>query len=232
MRLLIEVNRAAKVQNLNLKNMIAKLRSIPKAIYWEYFILVARFLLAYTFIRYGYGKLTDGGQFGISVTEMSEPLKDLTLFQVMWYLFDHEPFKTVVGIIQIITGILLLFESTAILGVVFFIPVAANILLMDISFMNNAMGNAFTYRFISYFFLCILILWNDRQRIKIIWSAVIKKFSMKLKFPIVFYLAVPIFAVVLSILSAIPQLIHYYIIFPEDILKNIEMLLSALRHIF
>nr|WP_314495087.1 hypothetical protein [uncultured Chryseobacterium sp.] len=211
--------------------MIAKLRTIPKKRYWDYFTLVARFLLAYTFIGYGYSKL-EGNQFGVSANDLLIPLKDSPLFTIMWFLFDHEPFKTVVGILQIITGILLLFESTAIFGVVFFIPVAANIVLMDISFMDSAMGTAFTYRFIFYFFLCFLILWNDRQRIKTIWSAMIKKFSVKLKFPIVLYLAVPVFAVVLSLLSAIPQIIHHYIIFPEDILKNIEMLLSGLRNIF
>ncbi|MFC7345528.1 hypothetical protein ACFQO9_02210 [Chryseobacterium zhengzhouense] len=211
--------------------MIVKLRSIPKKRYWDYFILVSRFLLAYTFIGYGYSKL-DGNQFGVSADDLLIPLKDSSLFKIMWFLFDHEPFKTVVGILQIITGILLLFEATAILGVVFFIPVAANIVLMDISFMDSAMGTAFTYRFIFYFFLCFLILWNDRERVKIIWNATVKKFSVKLKFPIVLYLAVPVFAVVLSLLSSVPQIIHYYIIFPEDIVKNVEMLMSALRSIF
>lgn len=211
--------------------MIAKLRAIPKKRYWDYFILVSRFLLAYTFIGYGYSKL-DGNQFGVSADDLLIPLKDSSLFKIMWFLFDHEPFKTVVGILQIITGILLLFEATAILGVVFFIPVAANIILMDISFMDSAMGTAFTYRFIFYFFLCFLILWNDRERVKIIWNATVKKFSVKLKFPIVLYLAVPVFAVVLSLLSSVPQIIHYYIIFPEDIVKNVEMLMSALRSIF
>jgi len=211
--------------------MIAKLRAIPKKRYWDYFILVSRFLLAYTFIGYGYSKL-DGNQFGVSADDLLIPLKDSSLFKIMWFLFDHEPFKTVVGILQIITGILLLFEATAILGVVFFIPVAANIVLMDISFMDSAMGTAFTYRFIFYFFLCFLILWNDRERVKIIWNAMVKKFSVKLKFPIVLYLAVPVFAVVLSLLSSVPQIIHYYIIFPEDIVKNVEILMSALRNIF
>lgn len=211
--------------------MIVKLRSIPKKRYWDYFILVSRFLLAYTFIGYGYSKL-DGNQFGVSADDLLIPLKDSSLFKIMWFLFDHEPFKTIVGILQIITGILLLFEATAILGVIFFIPVAANIVLMDISFMDSAMGTAFTYRFIFYFFLCFLILWNDRERVKIIWNATVKKFSVKLKFPIVLYLAVPVFAVVLSLLSSVPQIIHYYIVFPEDIVKNVEMLVSALRSIF
>ena len=61
--------------------MIVKLRAVPKEKYWDYFILVSRFLLAYTFIDYGYSKLTDGGQFGISAAEMSKPLKDCSCFR-------------------------------------------------------------------------------------------------------------------------------------------------------
>lgn len=42
-----------------------KLLSISNSKYFEYFILIARFLLAITFINYGYSKLT-GGQFGVT----------------------------------------------------------------------------------------------------------------------------------------------------------------------
>lgn len=132
--------------------MFEKLRLVPKKRYWDYFILVARFLLAFTFIKYGYSKFVDG-QFGLSSSDLQVPLKDLPLFKVMWFLFDHEPLKTTVGILQIITGILLLFESTAILGVIFFIPIAANIVLMDLSFMDAGMGQAFARRFIFYLML-------------------------------------------------------------------------------
>lgn len=155
---------------------------------------------------------------------MSKPLKDLQLFQVMWYLFDHEPFKTTVGILQIVTGLLLLFESTAILGVIFFIPVAANIVLMDISFLNNAMGNAFSFRFSFYFILCFAVLWNDKEWVKIIWHAMIKKFVWKRKFSWIMYALVPVFAIVLSLVSAIPNMIYYYIIFPEDVFKIFDFL--------
>lgn len=209
--------------------MIAKLRSIPKKRYWDYFILAARFLLAFTFINYGYGKLVDG-QFGVSSSDLLIPLKDLPLFKVMWFLFDHEPLKTTVGILQIIAGILLLFESTAILGVIFFIPIAANIVLMDVSFMNEGMGQAFTRRFTYYFILCFLILWNDKDRIKIIWNAIIKKFSMKRKFPIFLYLLLPLFAIILEILPGIPYaLYYYYMTNPERISESFKLIQSLFQ---
>lgn len=208
--------------------MIAKLRSIPKKRYWDYFILAARFLLAFTFINYGYSKLVDG-QFGVSSSDLLIPLKDLPLFKVMWFLFDHEPLKTTVGILQIIAGILLLFESTAILGVIFFIPIAANIVLMDISFMDEGMGQAFTRRFTYYFILCFLILWNDKDRIKIILNAMIKKFSIKRKFPIFLYLLLPLFAIILEILPGIPYALYYYITNPGKISESFKLIQSLFQ---
>ncbi|MBB4806389.1 putative membrane protein YphA (DoxX/SURF4 family) [Chryseobacterium defluvii] len=208
--------------------MITKLRSVPKERYWEYFILVARFLLAFTFFSYGFGKLTVG-QFGISPQEMATPIKDLSLFRVMWYLFGHEPFNTVVGILQLVTGVLLLFDRTAILGVVFFIPVAANILLMDISFMPESLAAGFTKRFMFYFFLCFLILWNDRDRIRIIWNTMIKKNPMKLRFPILLYLLVPVFALALEFLPAIPQIIYGFITEP---VKTFELFQKIFHSLF
>ncbi|MEG1591304.1 hypothetical protein [Chryseobacterium sp.] len=208
--------------------MIAKLRLIPKKRYWDYFILTARFLLAFTFINYGYSKLVDG-QFGVSSNDLLVPLKDLPLFKVMWFLFDHEPLKSTVGILQIIAGILLLFESTVILGVVFFITIAANIVLMDISFMNEGMGQAFTRRFTYYFILCFLILWNDKDRIKLIWNAMIKKFSIKRKFPIFLYLLLPLFAIILEIFPAIFYSLYYYMTNPGKISESFKLIQSLFQ---
>jgi len=205
--------------------MIAKLRSVSGKRYWEYFILVARFLLAFTFINYGYTKLTDG-QFGVSENDLLIPLKDLPLFKVMWFLFNHQPFQAFVGVLQVITGVLLLFESTSILGVVFFIPIAANIVLMDISFMDNGMGNAFARRFIFYFVLCSAVLWNDKERIKIIWNAMIKEFSIKRKFPLFLYLLLPIFALILEFLPTIPYAVYYYVNNPEKIFESFKIIQS------
>lgn len=208
--------------------MIAKLRLIPKKRYWDYFILTAKFLLAFTFINYGYSKLVDG-QFGVSSNDLLVPLKDLPLFKVMWFLFDHEPLKSTVGILQIIAGILLLFESTAILGVVFFIPIAANIVLMDISFMNEGMGQAFSRRFAYYFVLCFLILWNDKDRIKIICNAMIKKLSMKRKFPIFLYMLLPLFAIILEIFPAIFYSFYYYMTNPGKISESFKIIQSVFQ---
>ncbi|MEN4759026.1 hypothetical protein ABEG63_01690 [Chryseobacterium sp. C39-AII1] len=208
--------------------MIKKLRSVPKARYWEYFILVARFLLAFIFISYGSGKLLEGGQFGISSQEMATPIKDLSLFRVMWYLFDHEPFKSVVGILQIITGILLLFHRTVILGVFFFIPIASTILLMDISFMEKGMAIIFVKRFILYFILCGFILWYEKERMQMIWKAIIKDFSFKLRFPLFLYLIIPLLALLLEFSVGILQLIGNFVTEPDKSFQFIKHMIQSL----
>ncbi len=208
--------------------MTTKLRSVPREKYWGYFILVSRFLLAAIFILYGSGKLTEGGQFGISAKEMSVPIKDLSLFRVMWYLFDHQPFKSVVGVLQIITGLLLLFRRTVILGVFFFIPIAANIILMDITFMPEAMAMAFVNRFALYFILCFLILWHERERMKVIWNTMIKEFSLKRRFPVVLYLMVPVFALALEVSPIVLKLIYDGISEPEKSFRIIQQIFHSL----
>ncbi|WP_027380961.1 hypothetical protein [Chryseobacterium daeguense] len=208
--------------------MITKLRTVPKEKYWEYFILVSRFLLAFTFFNYGFGKLFVG-QFGISPEEMATSIKDLSLFRVMWYLFDHEPFNSVVGILQIITAVLLLFHRTVILGVFFFIPIAANIILMDVSFMPEGLAMGFARRFTGYFILCFLILWHERERMRLIWRAMIKEFSFKLRFPVIMYLLIPVFALILEFLPGILQMIYFSITEPQ---KSWSFIQNAFGYIF
>ena len=116
------------------------LRRVPKEKYRDYFVLAARFLIGWTFLRYGYGKMVDG-QFGVSDAELATPLKDLSLFRVSWYLFDHQPFKAFVGVSQIICGGLLLLNRTALLGAFLFLPIVTTVLLIDIMTRPKKVGS-------------------------------------------------------------------------------------------
>jgi uncharacterized membrane protein YphA (DoxX/SURF4 family) len=104
------------------------LKNISKAELWDYFILIARIWLACMLLSYGYSKLTDG-QFGVSKAIMDLPLKEVSLFDLSWYLADHEPFKSFIGISQMITAALLIYNRTLILGAFISIPVWINILM-------------------------------------------------------------------------------------------------------
>lgn len=88
----------------------------------ELFILGLRILLFIIFMNYGIGKLS-GGQFGnLTTQELNTPIKDLSLFKIGWYLFDHQPFKAFIGISQIIAACLLLFNRTYLIGLLILTP--------------------------------------------------------------------------------------------------------------
>ncbi|WP_297984883.1 DoxX family membrane protein [uncultured Chryseobacterium sp.] len=212
--------------------MKEKLFRITNSKGYDYFILIARFVLALNFINYGYAKLIDGGQFGVSAQELATPLKDLSTFRVMWYLFDHEPIKSVVGILQIVCGLLLIYNRTVILGVLMFIPIALNIWLMDISFMNESMAKGFTTRFGFYFILCFLILFHYKERVKQMWISATKGVSTKFKFPIWMYLILPILAFFLELSSAVPGVIYYLITQPKEMIQAMKHLWETLMKVF
>ena len=133
-----------------------KTPQINKAKFFDYFIIIARFLLAIIFIMYGYSKLTEG-QFGLSNEMLEKPIKELNLMQIRWYIFDKQPFKFFIGISQIICGILLLINRTVLIGAIIFLPIALNILIIDLTIMPTQMANAFAFRLGFYIILDLLI---------------------------------------------------------------------------
>ncbi len=184
-----------------------------KAMYREYFILAARFLLAWTFIEYGISKLT-GGQFGISEAEMAQPVEELSLFKLAWYLSDQQPFKAFIGITQILCGGLLIWNRTAFLGTFMFIPIALGILIFDLTYMPYTLAKGFAWRFGFYFLLVFLILWYYRSILFTIWQAAQSRLKGQNPFPYWAYALLPVAAIVLEFLGIMPRLLVHFIIDP------------------
>ncbi|WP_394747270.1 DoxX family membrane protein [Spongiimicrobium salis] len=183
--------------------MITYLKSISKAQYWDYFILVSRFLLGFVFLSYGYGKLTDG-QFGITPEELATPVQDLSFFKLSWYLFDQQPFKAFVGISQLVCGLLLMVNRTALVGAFLFLPIVSTILIIDMTFMPKAMAYAFTWRLSFYILLDFLILWHYKDKMALIGNAVWNNVNTKFRFPLWAYLILPVMALALEFFGALP----------------------------
>lgn len=201
------------------------LRKIPKAKYWDYFILAARFLIGWTFLRYGYSKLTEG-QFGLNETELLTPISELSDFRISWYLFNLQPFKAFIGVAQLICGVLLVWNRTVILGAFLFLPIVTTILIMDMSFMPAGMAEAFTWRLSYYIALDLLILWHYKDRMLSIWEAVSKGINTKFKYPIWVYLTLPFVAILLEIIS--PKTIFNLLTSPVETLKGFAGLFKLL----
>jgi len=178
------------------------MKELTKRQIWDYFILVARVLLAWTLIKYGWSKLTDG-QFGVTEETMKLPLKKIDLLRLSWYLADHEPFKSFVGISQIFTAMLILYNRTVIIGALISIPIWMNILIWDITFMG--LCTPFTVRLPFYLLLTSLILWHYRDKVLSALQVCIKGTSPKFKYPVWTYLILPLLALCLEIVAALPS---------------------------
>jgi len=184
------------------------MKELTKSQIWDYFILIARVLLALTLIRYGWSKLIDA-QFWVTEETMKMPLKDIDLFRVSWYLADHEPLKSFLGISQIFTAMLILYNRTVIIGALISIPIWINILMWDMTFMG--LYTPFTVRLPFYLLLTCLILWHYRGKILPALQSCIKGTSTKFEYPIWTYLMLPLLAICLELVGALPSATIYLI---------------------
>lgn len=194
---------------------------------WDYFILCARVLIAYTFLSYGWAKLSEG-QFGLSDKELTTPVKNLSIFKLSWYLFEQEPFRSFIGISQIVAALLLLYNRTLILGALLSIPILANILVIDITYVKMP---GFYWRLSYYLFLDILILWHYKDRIVVAFHNVFAGISTKFKYPLWAYLILPLMIIVLEILGLIPQTITGLIINPTETLDGLSKIPGLIANI-
>lgn len=174
---------------------------LSKALFWDYFILIARIWLAIILMQYGYSKIIDG-QFGVTDATMEVKLKDVGLFNLSWYLADHEPFKSFVGIAQLITAALLIYNRTVILGAFMAIPLWLNILVWDMTFMG--LYTPFTIRLPFYLLLTFLILWHHKDKVIPALENFIKGTTTRFRYPWWAYLLLPVFGAVLELIGAIP----------------------------
>jgi uncharacterized membrane protein YphA (DoxX/SURF4 family) len=170
----------------------------------DFFVLAARFLLGFTFIRYGYAKLAEG-QFGLTTQELQTPLQDLDIFRVSWYLFDFQPFKLVIGVSQLLCGILLILNRTALLGAFLFLPIVFTILVIDLTYMPLDLKIGFTWRLSWYILLDLVIFWHYRERMLEVWKAVWIGLGTKFKYAPLLYLGAAFLSLLLEFAPVLPR---------------------------
>lgn len=201
--------------------------TINKSKSFDYLIIVARFLLAAVFISYGYSKLTNN-QFGLSTEDLAKPIKDLNLMQVAWYLFDHQPFKYFIGTSQIICALLLLFRKTVLIGAILFLPIAVNILIIDLTIMPKGLKNAFAVRLSFYIFLDLLIFLYYKTQTLGMLASLTKSSEIKYKHKLWFYFLIPIFALMLDLSIGIPKLIWGLITEPTKMIHDLTEIVRVI----
>ena len=184
------------------------MKTLRRDQYWAYLLLAARVLLAWTLFRYGWAKLTDH-QFGVDEKTMNLPLKEVGLFRLSWYLADHQPFKAFVGVSQLITALLLSTNRTALLGAFISIPIWLNILMWDMTFMEG-FTSAFTFRLSFYLLLTALLIYQAKSQALPALLTSTSRPSNPISFPVWTYFLLPLAAIGLEVIGAIPNALVYY----------------------
>jgi len=190
---------------------------------WDYSILAARVLLAGTFLVYGGAKLVDG-QFGLSAAEAAKPVSQLSLFRLSWYLFAQEPFKSFVGISQVVAGLLLLWNRTALLGALLLLPIAANVLVVNLTYIKMP---GLYWRLSYYLLLLGLIFWHYRSRMHAAWVALTHGLTTRFRYPWWAYLLLPAAAIGLELLGTLPQLIYFLVSKPAETWRSTMQLVAS-----
>lgn len=127
-----------------------------------------RYISAYLILTYGTRKLIGGGQFALGPALDSRPIGSLSGFELTWFYYGYShAYGTILGLTQILGGVLLLFRKSALLGAALLAPVMANILMINI-FFHIALGAEIAAAFLLGSML--LLLWQEREAlISLFW---------------------------------------------------------------
>jgi hypothetical protein len=120
-----------------------------------------RYISAYLILTYGTRKLIGGGQFASAAALGNKPIGSLSGFELTWFYYGYShAYSTILGLTQILAGVLLLFPKSALLGAAILAPLMANILLINF-FFHIALGAELAAIFL--FTSMLLLLWQERE---------------------------------------------------------------------
>ena len=175
-----------------------------KAQVYDLLILILRWYLAFYMISYGWGKI-NGEQFGSFNQEiLNSPLKEVGKFNLAWHLFSlDKTFNIIVGITQIIGGILIIINRTTLIGALILLPVLAQIFLIDLAFTTDTLGHSLTIRLGCMIFSDILILLYYKEKMILVWKNLTNNISTKFKYKWWIFLVLPIFGLLTDFIFGI-----------------------------
>jgi hypothetical protein len=101
-----------------------------------------RYFICLLMLVYGLVKVFHG-QFYIDEYWKDTPLGELSGMQLVWSFHGYSPiYQTFLGAIEVVVGLLVLFKRTVGLGIVLFLPVMANLVVINIIYQVGALGSA------------------------------------------------------------------------------------------
>lgn len=180
------------------------MKSINKAKAIDFAILVLRWYLSFYMISYGWSKIM-GNQFGVFNSEiLNQPLQEVDKFYVAWHLFGSDlTFNIVGGIVEIIGGLLIIYNRTTIVGALFLLPVLFQIFLIDLSFTTNIFGAALPVRTGGMMICDFIILYYYKDKIIAFFNHITDGISTRFKYRWWIYLILPILGFLTDFIIAI-----------------------------
>jgi uncharacterized membrane protein YphA (DoxX/SURF4 family) len=159
----------------------------------DFGVLALRWYLVFYMISYGWSKLTLS-QFGIhDASILEEPIKDLDSFYVAWHLYGRSTFFNITtGLLEVIGGVLLIFNRTTLLGAVLILSMLGQILIIDIAFTTGMHGVALPLRISGMILADVLILYYYKDKILAVWRTLTKGVTTKFNYKWWVFLILPI----------------------------------------
>ena len=172
---------------------------ITKPQLYDFVILALRWYLAYYMIDYGWGKLS-GEQFGVyDASILDKPLKEVDKFYLAWHLFSLDrTFDISIGVMQILSALLLIFNRTVLIGALFVLPILVQIFFVDLSFTRNIFGFALPVRLLGMILADVLILYYYKENVLAAIRKLTQGTSTKFKYKWWVYLFLPVLGLVMD----------------------------------
>lgn len=167
-------------------------------------VLALRWYLVYFMISYGWAKVTLS-QFGIHDPSIIEqPLREVDSFYVAWHLFERSPFFNIsTGLLEILGGILLIFNRTVLIGALLVLSILAQILIIDIAFTMGIHGFGLPVRIGGMIIGDMLILYYYREKIIQAWKSLTSGVTTKFTYKWWIFLILPIVGFLMDFVMAI-----------------------------
>ncbi len=144
-------------------------------------------------------------QFVIGPQTWNRPLEELSGINLTWAFLGHSPwFSVLLGFLELVPALLLLFRRTTLMGAILMLPMTLNVLLINYAY---NLWDATKQMAVFLFVLNCLVLFYERQRLGQLFKVTITRAGSSRRIP----LELVINAIVIVVISylALKPLLEY-----------------------
>jgi hypothetical protein len=149
--------------------MASSVRTTPSLAVHYRWLDWLRYLSSFLILTYAIRKLIGGGQFELARALSARAVGSLSGFELTWYYYGYShAYGFILGLTQLVGGLLLLFRRSSLVGAAVLVPLMTNILMINV-FFTIAVGAEIAAAVVLT--SCLLLLWQKRQGfVDVFWS--------------------------------------------------------------